>query len=115
MGNGPLPGAAIVSGILIDGSGLSGDVTIPEGVAGIADYAFAGNDRLRSLYFPVSLKRIGSSSFAGCRNLKSVHVSAPLEEMGSSAFEKCISLIFRIKLFFRFFFQLLRKVFLEIC
>lgn len=92
LGNGPLSGAAIVSGILIDGSGLSGDVTIPEGVAGIADYAFAGNDRLRSLHFPVSLKRIGSSSFAGCRNLKSVHVSAPLEEMGCSAFEKCISL-----------------------
>ena len=92
MGNGPLPGAAIVSGILIDGSGLSGDVTIPEGVAGIADYAFAGNERLRSLHFPVSLKRIGSSSFAGCRPLKSVHVSAPLEKMGCSAFEKCISL-----------------------
>lgn len=34
MGNGPLPGAAIVSGILIDGSGLSGDVTIPEALPG---------------------------------------------------------------------------------
>lgn len=87
-----LSGAVIVSGIVVEGSALKGKAVVPEGVVGIADYAFCGNDAIRSLLLPKSLRAVGTAAFAGCRNLEEVSFSGPLETLGPSAFAKCISL-----------------------
>lgn len=87
-----LKGAAVFCGVLVDGSDLSGEVCIPEGISSIADYAFSGNEKLTSLTFPETVKRIGDFAFSGCKNLASIRFTAPLESLGKGAFEKCITL-----------------------
>ena len=62
----------------------------------IPNYAFAGNQNLKSITFTASfLTKIGESAFMGCSNLTSVNFQAGvpnLESIGSSAFEDCVSL-----------------------
>lgn len=84
--------AAVISGILVDGSDCAGKLELPEGIIGISDYAFCGNDSITEIIFPNSLKFIGASAFSGCKSLKQVLFSSPLESLGTASFEKCINL-----------------------
>ena len=58
----------IIDGILVKYLGYSGDVTVPEGVTGIGDYAFRENS-LTSIILPKGVTSIGEMAFWGCKNL----------------------------------------------
>ena len=87
-----------VSGLLLtkDGktlvAGVSGDVTIPDGVTTIGEYAFDGIVWLMSVTMPDSVTAIGESAFNWCTNLKSVKMSNSVTSIGSWAFDYCLQL-----------------------
>ncbi len=68
------------------------EVSIPDGVTLISNYAFFGYDKLTSVTIPNSVTTIGYSTFARCSNLTSVTIPNSVTKMGFSAFYKCISL-----------------------
>ncbi len=51
---------------------LQGDVTIPEGVTSIGEYAFSGCSSLTSITIPEGVKYIGDSAFSYCTSLTSI-------------------------------------------
>ena len=59
----------IVNGILIDGTTCSGEVTIPDGVTNIGNYAFQNCTSLTSVTIPKSVTSIGNYAFYGCEKL----------------------------------------------
>ena len=73
--------------VLITGPGASGDLTIPDSVTSIGDYAFYFCTGLTSVTIPDSVTSIGSSAFSGCVNLVSIlfqSMTAPT--IGSDSF-----------------------------
>ena len=62
----------IVNNILINGSACSGDVTIPNGVTSIGDFAFNYCFTLTSITIPDSVTSIGNYAFENCRKLTSI-------------------------------------------
>jgi len=52
--------------------GISGTVTIPEGVTTISDEAFSGCTGITSITIPADVTEIGSSAFSGCTSLASI-------------------------------------------
>ena len=92
----------------------SGTVEIPEGVKGIASYAFEGQTLLDNVTLPSTLKYVGVNAFKSCTNLEdidlpegvvrvedgafrnctyaqTVKLPSSLQEIGDSAFENCTS------------------------
>lgn len=53
-----------------------GNITIPEGVTKIDDYAFDDCEMVASLKIPSSTQTIGTGAFNGCTNLKSIIVDS---------------------------------------
>ncbi|MBR1786859.1 MAG: leucine-rich repeat domain-containing protein, partial [Paludibacteraceae bacterium] len=51
------------------------DLTIPDGVTSISDYAFYGCSSLTSVTIPNSVTSIGSSAFSGCSSLTGVYIT----------------------------------------
>ena len=94
--------------------GVSGNVTIPDGVAKIGEDAFSLLDitgitipssvtcigsgaffccnKLKSLAIPDSVTSIGNGAFSRCRGLMGVAIPSGVESIGRFAFEECISL-----------------------
>ena len=70
----------------------TGDVTIPNGVIEIGDYAFQDCDSLTSVTIPDSVTTIGYEAFYDCENLESVTLGKNVKEIESSAFEYCYKL-----------------------
>ena len=62
----------IEDGNLISYSGDETDLVIPEGTVQIANRAFFGNKRLRSVRIPDTVMKISSFAFAECEALESV-------------------------------------------
>ena len=63
-------------------------LVIPEGVTGIATYAFGGYTDLVSLTIPASVTVIGRDAFRGCTNLTELIVEpAEKRSVGNNAFE----------------------------
>ena len=58
----------------------------------MGDYAFAGNQNLKSVKIPATLRSIGGYAFSGDKNLKSVTVYAESVKYGPYVFERCESL-----------------------
>ena len=87
-----------VSGLLLskDGemlvAGVNGDVTLPDSVTWIADYAFAGRTGLRSVAIPECTTYIGMYAFCDCRSLPSVTIPENLLSIQMYAFSQCTSL-----------------------
>ena len=88
-------GLVIVNRILIDGITAEGDVTIPQSVDAIADWAFCGNatggddtsSKLTSVSIPSSVTQIGECAFALCSNLTKVDIQGTgLVRLGNQAF-----------------------------
>jgi hypothetical protein len=67
-------------------------ITIPEGVIGIHEGAFANCKQLRSVTLPESLKVIGDESFKGCSSLTSITIPQGVVRIGDEAFTGCSSL-----------------------
>jgi hypothetical protein len=78
--------AVTVNGILIDGSGLSGNVVIENSVTSIAASAFYGNDKITSVTVPDSVKIIGEYAFSECTNLKTITLPDTIQKMGEDPF-----------------------------
>ena len=72
--------------------GENSEVTIPEGVQSIEDWAFCDCSSLSSLTLPSSLQSIGDSAFWGCNSLTSLTLPSSLQSIGDSAFGFCRSL-----------------------
>jgi len=85
-------GLCIVGNIVVSGESCSGEVCLPEGLVGIAPYAFAGNRSLCHVKLPESLQWIGEGAFLGCSGLAQVRFPEGLRRIESRAFEKCMSL-----------------------
>lgn len=51
------------------------DVTIPDGVKSIGEYAFCGYSSLKSISFPSSIRSIGKGAFYDCPNLDEVYAT----------------------------------------
>ena len=64
-------------------------VIIPDGVEAIADYAFYGAQKLRTVTFPDSLKEIGSDVFYDCEELIEADIPDSVYYMGSAVFSRC--------------------------
>ena len=68
---------------------LQKNVTIPNSVTNIGEYAFYGCSGLTSVTIPGSVTRIGSSAFSGCSGLRSVTIPDSVTSIGSAAFRRC--------------------------
>ncbi len=80
--------------ILIGYTGTSTELTLPEGIAEINQYAFADCRSLTSITIPDSVTIIGEGAFEDCTSLTSVIFGehSKLTEIGASAFYNCSSL-----------------------
>ena len=70
----------------------TGDVTIPNGVIEIGDYAFRNCDSLTSVTIPDSVTTIGYEAFYYCENLESVTLGKNVKTIGYGAFKDCYKL-----------------------
>ena len=92
------PAYKSVDGLLLskDGStlihGINGNVTIPDSVTSIGDYAFYNCSGLTSVTIPDSVTSIGYSAFSGCRGLTSVTIPDSVTSIGDWAFGHCSGL-----------------------
>ena len=82
----------IVNHCLLDAKGLTGSVTVPDGIKRICGGAFLENEGLTDVVVPASVEYIGTGAFYGCEELHSLTVlnpecvfSEPTEEDGSFA------------------------------
>ena len=65
---------------------------IPAGTDNICDYAFLGNQNLKNVILPDSVKSIGNGAFSGCSALTSVTIGEKVKSIGVYAFFNCLSL-----------------------
>ena len=65
---------------------------IPAGTDSICDYAFLGNQNLKNVILPDSVKSIGNGAFSGCSALTSVTIGENVKSIGIYAFFNCLSL-----------------------
>lgn len=62
----------IINGVLLDGAGCKGKVTIPADVKRLASWCFAGNIDITELEIPLERIAIEALSFRNCLNLKRI-------------------------------------------
>lgn len=88
------PGAGFIieDGTLERYAGPGKDVAIPAGVTTIAEKAFQGNARLRSVRFPDREMDLASAAFAKCRGLERVVLPRKTPLWLSQTFYRCRSL-----------------------
>ena len=88
-------GFCIVGKFLLDYSGSSSVVTIPDGVEVINWGAFSENKTITEVYLPKSIKVIGNLAFLNCENLTAVvfhEETAVLDRIEYGAFSGCQAL-----------------------
>ena len=66
------------------------DLTIPDSVTTIGNYAFRGCSSLTSVTIPDSVTTIGNYAFIGCSSLTSVTIPDSITMIAYGAFEYCI-------------------------
>ena len=68
------------------------DISIPDQVVSIGDYAFSGCEDLNSVTLPDSVMTIGKYAFNWCESLQDVRLSEQLSEIPDFLFDHCKSL-----------------------
>ena len=86
--NGVLFNAAQTELIYCPG-GKNGAYTVPAGVTGIADWAFAGCYYMTDIELPASVTEIGVKAFECCINLTDFAVPASVTSIGAWGFREC--------------------------
>ncbi|MCD8205379.1 MAG: leucine-rich repeat domain-containing protein [Clostridia bacterium] len=79
------------------GSCVNKNVVLPElhygkQIVGVAGYAFENRNKIKSVYFPETIKYIGVGAFSGCSSLSTVSVPGGVTVM-NLAFSGCTSLL----------------------
>jgi hypothetical protein len=82
----------IQNGVLTKYRGKGGDVTIPDGVTSIGNYAFSGCSNLTSVAIPAGVTSIGDGVFYFCSSLTSVTIPDGVTSIGRQAFDGCSNL-----------------------
>jgi len=77
---------------LITGPGASGDITIPDSVTSIGDFALTDCSSLTSVNIGNSVTSIGRSAFADCTGLTSINIPDSATSIEASAFADCTNL-----------------------
>ncbi|MBR6524590.1 MAG: leucine-rich repeat domain-containing protein [Clostridia bacterium] len=85
-------GLIIQDGAVIAITQSAVQITIPEGVTSIAEYAFYGHSEITSVTLPSTLQTIGAYAFAGCGGLTGITLPHGLVSIGDSAFYNCAAL-----------------------
>ena len=85
-------GPAVVGTILVSGKNCGGRLYLPEGITGIAPFAFSGNKKVTGVVLPESLQRIGEGAFWGCSGLEEVRFPRNSCRVHARAFQKCTAL-----------------------
>lgn len=67
-------------------------VILPSRILGIGKYAFAKCTNLQEIYLPNSITEIGKGAFYGCTSLKSITLPTGLKEISDSTFSECENL-----------------------
>ena len=68
------------------------DITLPNGLEDIVDYAFWRNASLQSITLPESVKGISKNAFGYCTSLEKVSIPDSVTYIGDYAFFRCTSL-----------------------
>ena len=68
------------------------DLTIPDGVTHVGDYAFSGCSRLTSVTIPSSVTGVGKYAFFGCSGLSLITIPEGMASIGEYAFSDCTGL-----------------------
>lgn len=71
---------------------LAGLYTLRDDTTVIADGAFVGSTKAKTVILPDTLVTIGANAFKGCESLKEIRNIEVVDYIGSSAFENCTSL-----------------------
>ena len=71
----------------------AGDLTLPNDLTSIGDYAFSYYKSLTSITLPNDLTSIGENAFFYCTSLTSITIPSGVTSIGKSAFYNCYSLM----------------------
>ncbi len=86
------------NGFIMNGNRLVGYVgnetaiEIPEGIIGIADYAFFANTAITSVDVGDEVKSIGKNAFGSCTNLETLTIGTAVNTINAGAFNGCSGL-----------------------
>ena len=75
--------------VLVEYSGASEHVIIPDCVTAIGDCVFLQNEHIRTVRLPEDLTYIGDASFCACTNLETINFPKTLVNIGKDAFFGC--------------------------
>ncbi len=82
----------IEDGVLIKYLGKGGNVTIPNGVTKIGEFAFSRNSRVTSVTIPKGVTEIGQNAFDNCNMLSSVTIPSGITRIEYATFRDCSNL-----------------------
>ena len=68
------------------------EVSLPEGLISLDEFAFMDCQKLQEIRLPKSLKTLGRGTFAGCHALPEIELPEDLETVGEGALMNCLSL-----------------------
>lgn len=79
----------MVNGMLVDGSSLTGEVIIPDGIKTIPKEFLANCNKITSVIIPDSVTSIESGAFKGCSELTNITIGNNVTSIGDEAFYEC--------------------------
>lgn len=78
--------------LLVGYMGKETELVLPEGITGIYEHAFKGDEDLISIELSDTVKEIANEAFYNCKALESVIIGSGTTRIGMYAFSSCVSL-----------------------